>query len=151
MILWLGLWAFTAQSAGSFFSWGAKIPQTVWHGHKKKGDLLYCKSSADFGFHFPLVFDIASQIQMLYLLLSLCMGWTIVRMKKSQSRPLQWDSTPASTGIAVFMVITQVCSETKYFCSILFKNADLNTSPVKIEPQDPWEICVVLNYEFKVW
>ncbi|KAK7831590.1 hypothetical protein U0070_015102 [Myodes glareolus] len=53
------------------------------------------------------VFDIASQIQMLYLLLSLCMGWTIVRMKKSQSRPLQWDSTPASTGIAVFIVITQ--------------------------------------------
>ncbi|XP_055965776.1 integral membrane protein GPR180 [Sorex fumeus] len=52
-------------------------------------------------------FDIASQIQMLYLLLSLCMGWTIVRMKKSQSRPLQWDSTPASTGIAVFIVITQ--------------------------------------------
>lgn len=54
-------------------------------------------------------FDIASQIQMLYLLLSLCMGWTIVRMKKSQSRPLQWDSTPASTGIAVFIVITQGC------------------------------------------
>ncbi|XP_060492831.1 integral membrane protein GPR180 [Panthera onca] len=52
-------------------------------------------------------FDIASQIQMLYLLLSLCMGWTIVRMKKSQSRPLQWDSTPASTGIAVFIVFTQ--------------------------------------------
>ncbi|XP_017825427.2 integral membrane protein GPR180 isoform X2 [Callithrix jacchus] len=52
-------------------------------------------------------FDIASQIQMLYLLLSLCMGWTIVRMKKSQSRPLQWDSTPASTGIAVFIVMTQ--------------------------------------------
>ena len=74
---------------------------------------------------------------MLYLLLSLCMGWTIVRMKKSQSRPLQWDSTPASTGIAVFMVITQVSSETKYFCFILFKNADLNTSPVKIEPRDP--------------
>uniref|UniRef100_A0A8C5P314 G protein-coupled receptor 180 n=2 Tax=Jaculus jaculus TaxID=51337 RepID=A0A8C5P314_JACJA len=53
------------------------------------------------------VVDIASQIQMLYLLLSLCMGWTIVRMKKSQSRPLQWDSTPASTGIAVFIVTTQ--------------------------------------------
>ncbi|XP_075419649.1 integral membrane protein GPR180 isoform X1 [Tenrec ecaudatus] len=52
-------------------------------------------------------FDIASQIQMLYLLLSLCMGWTIVRMKKSQSRPLQWDSTPMSTGIAVATVITQ--------------------------------------------
>ncbi|XP_007621847.2 integral membrane protein GPR180 isoform X1 [Cricetulus griseus] len=53
------------------------------------------------------VFDIASQIQMLYLLLSLCMGWTIVRMKKSPSRPLQWDSTPASTGIAVVIVVTQ--------------------------------------------
>lgn len=53
------------------------------------------------------LFDIASQIQMLYLLLSLCMGWTIVRMKKSQSRPLQWDSTPASTGIAVVIVTTQ--------------------------------------------
>ncbi|ELK25807.1 Integral membrane protein GPR180 [Myotis davidii] len=53
------------------------------------------------------VFDITSQIHMLFLLLSLCMGWTIVRMKKSQSRPLQWDSTPASTGIAVFIVITQ--------------------------------------------
>ncbi|XP_045444691.1 integral membrane protein GPR180 isoform X2 [Pipistrellus kuhlii] len=52
-------------------------------------------------------FDITSQIHMLFLLLSLCMGWTIVRMKKSQSRPLQWDSTPASTGIAVFIVITQ--------------------------------------------
>ncbi|XP_021104690.1 integral membrane protein GPR180 isoform X2 [Heterocephalus glaber] len=52
-------------------------------------------------------FDIASQIQMLYLLLSLCMGWTIVRMKKSQSRPLQWDSTPTSTSIAVFIVVTQ--------------------------------------------
>ncbi|XP_051016983.1 integral membrane protein GPR180-like [Acomys russatus] len=44
---------------------------------------------------------------MLYLLLSLCMGWTVVRMRKSQSRPLQWDSTPASTGIAVFIVVTQ--------------------------------------------
>ncbi|XP_060247584.1 integral membrane protein GPR180 isoform X2 [Meriones unguiculatus] len=52
-------------------------------------------------------FDIASQIQMLYLLLSLCMGWTVVRMKKPQSRPLQWDATPASTGIAVVIVITQ--------------------------------------------
>ncbi|XP_074048004.1 integral membrane protein GPR180 isoform X2 [Macrotis lagotis] len=51
--------------------------------------------------------DIASQIQMLYLLLSLCMGWTIGRMKKYQSRPLQWDSTPASTGIAVVVVIIQ--------------------------------------------
>ncbi|XP_068785093.1 integral membrane protein GPR180 isoform X2 [Struthio camelus] len=51
--------------------------------------------------------DIISQIQMLYLLLSLCMGWTIGRMKKSYSRPLQWDSTPTSTGIAVAVVVTQ--------------------------------------------
>ncbi|XP_066169536.1 integral membrane protein GPR180 isoform X2 [Sylvia atricapilla] len=51
--------------------------------------------------------DIVSQIQMLYLLLSLCMGWTIGRMKKSHGRPLQWDSSPASTGIAVVVVVTQ--------------------------------------------
>ncbi|XP_038615469.1 integral membrane protein GPR180 [Tachyglossus aculeatus] len=51
--------------------------------------------------------DIASQVQMMYLLLSLCMGWTLGRMKKSPSRPLQWDSTPTSTGIAVVTVITQ--------------------------------------------
>lgn len=58
---------------------------------------------------FLIVCDIVSQIQMLYLLLSLCMGWTIGRMKKSHSRPLQWDSTPTSTGIAVVVVVTQVC------------------------------------------
>ncbi|XP_014452479.1 integral membrane protein GPR180 [Alligator mississippiensis] len=51
--------------------------------------------------------DVVSQIQMLYLLLSLCMGWTVGRMKKSQSRPLQWDSTPTSTGIAVVIVVMQ--------------------------------------------
>uniref|UniRef100_A0A8C5LYE3 G protein-coupled receptor 180 n=1 Tax=Leptobrachium leishanense TaxID=445787 RepID=A0A8C5LYE3_9ANUR len=52
--------------------------------------------------------DIASEVQMLYLLLSLCMGWTLSRMKKSQSRPLQWDSTPTSTGFAVLAVTAQV-------------------------------------------
>ncbi|XP_060625475.2 integral membrane protein GPR180 [Anolis sagrei] len=51
--------------------------------------------------------DIISQMQMLYLLLSLCMGWAIGRMKKSQSKPLQWDSTPTSTAIAVVVVVTQ--------------------------------------------
>ncbi|XP_054830994.1 integral membrane protein GPR180 isoform X2 [Eublepharis macularius] len=51
--------------------------------------------------------DIISQMQMLYLLLSLCMGWTIGRMKKSQSKPLQWDSTPTSTAIAVIVVAMQ--------------------------------------------
>ncbi|XP_034971760.2 integral membrane protein GPR180 isoform X2 [Zootoca vivipara] len=53
------------------------------------------------------VCDIISQVQMLYLLLSLCMGWTIGRMKKSQSKPLQWDSTPTSTAIAIAVVVTQ--------------------------------------------
>ncbi|XP_026524766.1 integral membrane protein GPR180 [Notechis scutatus] len=51
--------------------------------------------------------DIISQVQMLYLLLSLCMGWAIGRMKKSQSKPLQWDSSPASTAIAITAVVTQ--------------------------------------------
>lgn len=53
--------------------------------------------------------DVISQVQMLYLLLSLCMGWAIGRMKKSQSKPLQWDSSPASTAIAITAVVTQVC------------------------------------------
>nr|XP_033804633.1 integral membrane protein GPR180 isoform X1 [Geotrypetes seraphini] len=52
--------------------------------------------------------DIVSQVQMLFLLLSLCMGWTLSRMKKSPSRPLQWDSTPTSTGIASAAVIVMV-------------------------------------------
>ncbi|XP_077200005.1 integral membrane protein GPR180 [Paroedura picta] len=51
--------------------------------------------------------DIISQMQMLYLLLSLCMGWTISRMKKAQSKPLQWDSTPTSTAIAAVVVAMQ--------------------------------------------
>lgn len=74
-------------------------------GRKK---LCFCCDSICF-LLFLTVCDIVSQIQMLYLLLSLCMGWTIGRMKKSHSRPLQWDSTPASTGIAVVVVVTQVC------------------------------------------
>lgn len=58
--------------------------------------------------HYLISRDMASEVQMLYLLLSLCMGWTLSRMKKSQSRPLQWDSTPTSTGIAVVAVVVQV-------------------------------------------
>ncbi|KAG8452204.1 hypothetical protein GDO86_004121 [Hymenochirus boettgeri] len=52
--------------------------------------------------------DIASEVQMLYLLISLCIGWTLSRKKKSQGRPLQWDSTPTSTGVAVLAVTVQV-------------------------------------------
>ncbi|KAK1170049.1 integral membrane protein GPR180-like [Acipenser oxyrinchus oxyrinchus] len=56
---------------------------------------------------FVELFDMVSQIQMLYMLLSLCMGWTLGKNRKSQSKPLQWDSTPTSTGIALAAVITQ--------------------------------------------
>ncbi|KAM3849882.1 integral membrane protein GPR180 [Diretmus argenteus] len=51
--------------------------------------------------------DMVSQVSMLYMLLSLCMGWTLSRGRKPQSRPLQWDSSPASTALAVGGVITQ--------------------------------------------
>ncbi|XP_028255352.1 integral membrane protein GPR180 [Parambassis ranga] len=51
--------------------------------------------------------DMVSQVSMLYMLLSLCMGWTLSRGRKPQSRPLQWEQSPASTAIAVGGVITQ--------------------------------------------
>ncbi|XP_078258463.1 integral membrane protein GPR180 isoform X3 [Rhinoraja longicauda] len=51
--------------------------------------------------------DMISQNQMLYMLLSLCMGWRLARMGRTQSRLLEWDSTPSSTAIAIVAVITQ--------------------------------------------
>ncbi|XP_036397334.1 integral membrane protein GPR180-like [Megalops cyprinoides] len=51
--------------------------------------------------------DMVSQIQMLYMLLSLCMGWTLSRSRKAQGKPLQWDTSPASTALALSAVITQ--------------------------------------------
>ncbi|XP_042610060.1 integral membrane protein GPR180 [Cyprinus carpio] len=51
--------------------------------------------------------DVVAQVQMLYLLLSLCVGWSLSRSRKSQSKPLQWDSSPASTALALAVVITQ--------------------------------------------
>ncbi|XP_060888299.1 integral membrane protein GPR180 [Labrus mixtus] len=51
--------------------------------------------------------DMASQVSMLYLLLSLCLGWTLGRGRKPQSRPLQWERSPVSTAAAVGGVITQ--------------------------------------------
>ncbi|XP_038673668.1 integral membrane protein GPR180 isoform X2 [Scyliorhinus canicula] len=51
--------------------------------------------------------DMVSQIQMLYMLMSLCMGWTLGRMGRTQGRLLQWDTTPTSTAIAIVAVITQ--------------------------------------------
>ncbi|MGH0118921.1 UNVERIFIED_CONTAM: hypothetical protein FKN15_054915 [Acipenser sinensis] len=56
---------------------------------------------------FAELFDMVSQILMLYMLLSLCMCWTLGKNRKSQSKPLQWDSTPTSTGIALAAVMTQ--------------------------------------------
>ncbi|XP_008290620.1 integral membrane protein GPR180 isoform X2 [Stegastes partitus] len=51
--------------------------------------------------------DMVSQVSMLYMLLSLCMGWTLSRGRKPQSRPLQWEQSPASTAVAVGGVIAQ--------------------------------------------
>uniref|UniRef100_UPI0037E7E960 integral membrane protein GPR180 n=1 Tax=Semicossyphus pulcher TaxID=241346 RepID=UPI0037E7E960 len=51
--------------------------------------------------------DMVSQVSMLYMLLSLCLGWTLSRGRKPQSRPLQWERSPASTAVAVGGVITQ--------------------------------------------
>ncbi|KAG7234436.1 hypothetical protein INR49_004770 [Caranx melampygus] len=51
--------------------------------------------------------DMVSQVSMLYMLLSLCMGWTLSRGRKPQSRPLQWEQSPASTAVAVGGVVTQ--------------------------------------------
>uniref|UniRef100_A0A1A8BM18 G protein-coupled receptor 180 n=1 Tax=Nothobranchius kadleci TaxID=1051664 RepID=A0A1A8BM18_NOTKA len=65
------------------------------------------------GTGFPLMgslaelWDMVSQVSMLYMLLSLCMGWTLSRGRKPQSRPLQWEQSPASTAVAVGGVITQ--------------------------------------------
>lgn len=51
--------------------------------------------------------DMIAQVQMVYMLLSLCVGWSLSRSRKSLSKPLQWDSSPVSTGVAVATVITQ--------------------------------------------
>ncbi|XP_062904587.1 integral membrane protein GPR180 isoform X2 [Mobula hypostoma] len=51
--------------------------------------------------------DMISQNQMLYMLLSLCLGRTLGRMGRTQSRLLEWDSTPTSNIIAIATVITQ--------------------------------------------
>lgn len=62
-----------------------------------------------FGFSSFAVWDMVSQVSMLYMLLSLCMGWTLSRGRKPQSRPLQWEQSPASTAVAVGGVVTQAC------------------------------------------
>ncbi|XP_068612601.1 integral membrane protein GPR180 [Brachionichthys hirsutus] len=51
--------------------------------------------------------DMVSQVAMLYMLLSLGVGWTLSRGKKPQSRPLQWEQSRASTAVAVGGVVTQ--------------------------------------------
>ncbi|XP_038853038.1 integral membrane protein GPR180-like [Salvelinus namaycush] len=51
--------------------------------------------------------DMVSQVSMLYMLLSLCVGWTLSKNRKPQSRPLQWDSSPASKALAMGGVATQ--------------------------------------------
>ncbi|XP_053493600.1 integral membrane protein GPR180 isoform X1 [Ictalurus furcatus] len=51
--------------------------------------------------------DMVAQVQMLYMLVSLCMGWTLSRGRKSHSKPLQWDSSPTSSALALGGVVTQ--------------------------------------------
>ncbi|KAK5847574.1 hypothetical protein PBY51_016691 [Eleginops maclovinus] len=51
--------------------------------------------------------DMVSQVSMLYMLLSLCVGWTLSRGRKPQSGPLQWEQTPRSTAVAVGGVVIQ--------------------------------------------
>ncbi|XP_053240543.1 integral membrane protein GPR180 isoform X1 [Podarcis raffonei] len=93
----------------------ANIPVKTWHRSTALQQAILYRGfswwrnsdNSVISMFFPLVCDIISQVQMLYLLLSLCMGWTIGRMKKSQSKPLQWDSTPTSTAIAIAVVVTQ--------------------------------------------
>ncbi|XP_037332580.2 integral membrane protein GPR180 [Pungitius pungitius] len=44
--------------------------------------------------------DMVSQVSVLYMLLSLCVGWTLGRGRKPQARPLQWERSPTSTAVA---------------------------------------------------
>ncbi|KAL4608904.1 integral membrane protein GPR180-like isoform X1 [Arapaima gigas] len=52
--------------------------------------------------------NMVSQVQMVYMLLSLCMGWTL-SSRKPQSKPLQWDTSPTSTALAVGGMLIQMC------------------------------------------
>uniref|UniRef100_G3PMZ9 G protein-coupled receptor 180 n=1 Tax=Gasterosteus aculeatus aculeatus TaxID=481459 RepID=G3PMZ9_GASAC len=45
--------------------------------------------------------DMVAQVSVLYMLLSMCVGWTLGRGRKPQSRPLQWERSPTSTAVAV--------------------------------------------------
>ncbi|XP_061522528.1 integral membrane protein GPR180 isoform X2 [Phycodurus eques] len=49
----------------------------------------------------------AAQVSTLYTLLSLCASWSLSRGRKPQSRPLQWEQSPASTAVAVCGVVLQ--------------------------------------------
>lgn len=70
-----------------------------------------------------VVWDMVTQVSMLYMLLSLCMGWTLSRGRKPQSRPLQWEQSPASTAVAVGGVVTQVCRITlEHLMRVVSKN-----------------------------
>ncbi|XP_074483160.1 integral membrane protein GPR180 isoform X1 [Sebastes fasciatus] len=51
--------------------------------------------------------DMVSQVSMLYMLLSLCVSWTLSRGRKPQSRPLQWEQSRTSTAVAVGGVVVQ--------------------------------------------
>ncbi|XP_018621124.1 integral membrane protein GPR180-like isoform X2 [Scleropages formosus] len=50
--------------------------------------------------------NMVSQVHMVFMLLSLCMGWTL-SSRKTQSKPLQWDTSPTSTALALGSVAIQ--------------------------------------------
>ncbi|XP_018621141.1 integral membrane protein GPR180-like isoform X4 [Scleropages formosus] len=54
------------------------------------------------------VCNMVSQVHMVFMLLSLCMGWTL-SSRKTQSKPLQWDTSPTSTALALGSVAIQMC------------------------------------------
>ncbi|XP_061683727.1 integral membrane protein GPR180 isoform X1 [Syngnathoides biaculeatus] len=49
----------------------------------------------------------AAQVSTLYTLLSLCASWSLSRGRKPQSRPLQWEQSPASMAVASCGVVLQ--------------------------------------------
>lgn len=76
--------------------------------------LCDCADCCPLLFSHAAVCDMVSQVSMLYMLLSLCVGWTLSKNRKPQSRPLQWDSSPASKALAMGGVATQVRASSAY-------------------------------------
>ncbi|XP_068165567.1 integral membrane protein GPR180 isoform X2 [Antennarius striatus] len=131
-----GLQSFYFMLLLSYFLAGCIYLQPLWHALRKGGPMhpvLKVLTSALFlqggsalcnyahlsrfssdGLGIPRMgslaefWDMLSQVSMLYLLLSLGLGWTLSRGKKAPSRPLGWERSPASSAAAAGGVLTQV-------------------------------------------